>query len=167
MKKKFMVIALAAAITAIFAASAFALSNGAQVKNFTLKDTEGHSVSLEQFRGKVVVLNFWATWCPPCRNEMPEFNEMNKEFKKSGRAVLLAINMTDGQRDTPEKAAKFMKDNKYTMTTLLDTEQTLADYFSIRYIPSTYVINAQGKLVGQIQGGTTKAAVMKLVDEAK
>ncbi len=165
--KKFMIFALAMAVTAVFAASAFALSNGTQVKNFTLKDLSGKSVSLDQYKGKVVVLNFWATWCPPCRQEMPEFNELSKEFAKSGQAVLLAVNMTDGQRDTPAKVAAFVKDNKYTMPVLLDTEQSLAEYFSIRYIPSTFVINAQGKVTGQIQGGTTKAAVMKLVNEAK
>lgn len=165
--KKFMVFALAAAVTMVFAASAFALSNGTQVKNFTLKDLSGKSVSLDQYKGKIVVLNFWATWCPPCRQEMPEFNEMSKEFAKNGNAVLLAVNMTDGQRDTPAKVASFIKDNKYTMPVLLDTEQSLAVYFGVRYIPSTFVINAKGKLTGQIQGGTTKAAVMKLVDEAK
>ena len=165
--KKFMIFALAMAVTAVFAASAFALSNGTQVKNFTLKDLSGKSVSLDQYKGKVVVLNFWATWCPPCRQEMPEFNELSKEFAKSGQAVLLAVNMTDGQRDTPAKVAAFVKDNKYTMPVLLDTEQSLAEYFSIRYIPSTFVINAQGKVTGQIQGGTTKAAVLKLVNEAK
>ena len=165
--KKLMVFALAMAITALFAASAFALSNGTQVKNFTLKDLSGKSVSLDQFKGKTVVLNFWATWCPPCRQEMPEFNDMSKDFAKNGSAVLLAINMTDGQRDTPAKVASFIKDNKYSMTVLLDTDQSLAEYFGVRYIPSTFVINSKGKLTGQIQGGTTKAAVMKLVNEAK
>jgi len=60
-----------------------------------------------------------------------------------------------------------MKDAGYTMTVLLDSNQELAEYFGIRYIPSTFVINGEGKLTGQIQGGTTKAAVLKLVEEAK
>ena len=68
MYKKMMLLILALLVSAAFASSAFALGNGAQVKNFTLKDLSGKSVSLDQFKGKVVVLNFWATWCPPCRN---------------------------------------------------------------------------------------------------
>ena len=90
MYKKSMLLLFALIASALFASSAFALGSGAQVKNFTLKDLSGKNVSLDQYKGKVVVLNFWATWCPPCRNEMPEFDEMNKEFKKSGGAVLLA-----------------------------------------------------------------------------
>ena len=166
MYKKMMLLILALLVSAAFASSAFALGNGAQVKNFTLKDLSGKSVSLDQFKGKVVVLNFWATWCPPCRNEMPEFDEMNKELKKSGDAVLLAVNITDGRRETKSKVEKFMKETGYTMTVLLDSDQELAEYFGIRYIPSTFIINREGKLTGQIQGDTTKAAVMKLVGEA-
>ena len=167
MYKKSMLLLFALIASALFASSAFALGSGAQVKNFTLKDLSGKNVSLDQYKGKVVVLNFWATWCPPCRNEMPEFDEMNKEFKKSGGAVLLAVNMTDGRRETKSKVESFMKDAGYTMTVLLASNQELAEYFGIRYIPSTFVINGEGKLTGQIQGGTTKAAVLKLVEEAK
>ena len=96
MYKKFLLLFLALTVASVFATSAFALGSGSQVENFTLKDLSGKSVSLNQFKGKVVVLNFWTSWCPPCRNEMPEFNEMSKEFKKSGDAVLLAVN-TDGR----------------------------------------------------------------------
>ena len=85
----------------------------------------------------------------------------------AGGAVLLAVNMTDGRRETKSKVESFMKDAGYTMTVLLDSNQELAEYFGIRYIPSTFVINGEGKLTGQIQGGTTKAAVLKLVEEAK
>ena len=81
--------------------------------------------------------------------------------------VLLAVNMTDGRRETKSKVENFIKETGYTMTVLLDSDQELAEYFGIRYIPSTFVINKDGKLTGQIQGGTTKAAVMKLVEEAK
>lgn len=165
--KKILAILAAAAMTMIFQASAFALADGTQVKDFTLKDLAGKSVSLSEYKGKIVVLNFWATWCPPCRQEMPEFNELSKEFARDGKAVLLAVNMTDGRRDTKSKVADFIKANKYTMPVLLDENQSLANYFGVRYIPSTYIINASGKLTGQIQGGTTKAAVMKLVNEAK
>ena len=79
------------------------------------------------------MLNFWATWCPPCRGEMPEFDELDKEFKKTGEAVLLAVNLTDGRRETPERVAKFLKETGYTMTVLLDEKQEAASFFGVRY----------------------------------
>ena len=150
-----------------FVASAYALDNGSKVPNFTLTDLSGKNVSLSDYKGKVVVLNFWASWCPPCKAEMPEFNEMDREFKKSGDTVLLAINMTDGRRETKKKVETFISEQKYKMRVLLDSEGKASNLFDIRYLPTTYVIDAEGTVTGQLVGGTTKNAVMKLVKEAK
>ena len=150
-----------------FVASAYALDNGSKVPNFTLTDLSGKNVSLSDYKGKVVVLNFWASWCPPCKAEMPEFNEMDREFKKSGDTVLLAINMTDGRRETKKKVETFISEQKYKMRVLLDSEGKASNIFDIRYLPTTYVIDAEGTVTGQLVGGTTKNAVMKLVKEAK
>lgn len=150
-----------------FVASAYALDNGSKVPNFTLTDLSGKNISLSDYKGKVVVLNFWASWCPPCKAEMPEFNEMDREFKKSGDTVLLAINMTDGRRETKKKVETFISEQKYKMRVLLDSEGKASNLFDIRYLPTTYVIDAEGTVTGQLVGGTTKNAVMKLVKEAK
>ncbi len=150
-----------------FAGAAYAIDTGAKVHNFTLADMDGKSVSLSDFKGKVVILNFWATWCPPCKGEMPEFDAMDKNLKKSKEAVLLAINMTDGKRDTKAKVADFIKKNRYGMRVLLDTDGTAADIFSIRWIPTTVVIDRNGVLFDQILGPTTKESVMKIVKEIK
>ena len=150
-----------------FVASAYALDNGSKVPNFTMTDLSGKNVSLSDYKGKVVVLNFWASWCPPCKAEMPEFNEMDREFKKSGDTVLLAINMTDGRRETKKKVETFISEQKYKMRVLLDSEGKASNLFDIRYLPTTYVIDAEGTVTGQLVGGTTKNAVMKLVKEAK
>lgn len=158
----------------VFATAAYAfgtsdasLSKGAKPQDFTLSDVSGKKVSLSDYKGKVVVLNFWATWCPPCRGEMPEFDAMDKEFKASGEAVLLAVNMTDGKRETPKKVAKFISENGYGLRVLLDTEGKAANIFSIQYLPTTYVLTPDGKVSGQLVGGTTKEAVMNLVRKAK
>lgn len=163
---KFFALLCALLAFAAFAPMAQAYDAGAKIPNFTLQDMNGKKVSLADYKGRIVILNFWATWCPPCRAELPEFNEMNNELLKSKEAVLLAINMTDGMRDTKEKVASFLKENKYGIRVLLDSGK-VADMFSIRGIPTTAVIDGKGVLRGQIVGSTTKANVMKLVKEAK
>lgn len=152
---------------ALFALPSFAAGNGGSARDVVLTDMSGKQVSLDSFKGKTVVLNFWATWCPPCRGEMPEFDDLNKEFQKTGEAVLLAVNLTDGRRDTPERVAEFLKETGYTMTVLLDETQEAASLFGVRYIPTTFVLDKDGELIGQIQGATTKEAVLKLVRGAK
>ena len=92
---------------------------------------------------------------------------MDREFKKSGDTVLLAINMTDGRRETKKKVETFISEQKYKMRVLLDSEGKASNLFDIRYLPTTYVIDAEGTVTGQLVGGTTKNAVMKLVKEAK
>jgi len=152
---------------AIFATFAHATQKGSKASNFTLMDLDGNEVSLKQFEGKPVVLNFWATWCPPCRNEMPEFNELDKQFKKTNEAVLLMINMTDGRRDTKENVEKFMKRNNFDMKVLLDTEGNAAQLYNIRYLPTTYIINSKGVVSGTLTGGTDKANVLKMLKGIK
>lgn len=167
MRRKFFVMAAAFALALFAAAQAFAVGSGQMARDIVLRDMAGGDVSLDSFKGKTVVLNFWATWCPPCRGEMPEFDELDKEFKKTGEAVLLAVNLTDGRRETKERVEKFMKETGYGMTVLLDDKQEAAMFFGVRYIPTTFVLNENGELVGQIQGATTKDAVLKLVREGK
>ncbi len=154
-----------AALTAaaLFVSHASALGAGALAKDIILRDMSGKDVALDSFKGKTVILNFWATWCPPCRGEMPEFDELDKELKKSGEAVLLAVNLTDGKRETPERVARFIKETGCGMTVLLDDRQEAASYFGVRYIPTTFVIDADGNLAGRIQGAATKEAVLDLL----
>ena len=168
MRRKFFatfVMSLLAA--ALFAVPAFAVGSGALAQDITLTDMSGKHVSLDSFKGKPLIINFWATWCPPCRGEMPEFDALDKELKKSGEAVLLAVNLTDGRRETPERVAEFIKETGYGMTVLLDETQEAASFFGVRYIPTTFVLDKDGNLVGQIQGATTKAAVLELLGKAE
>ncbi len=152
---------------ALFAVPSFAVGSGELARDIVLTDMSGRQVSLDSFKGKTVVLNFWATWCPPCRGEMPEFDELNKEFQKTGEAVLLAVNLTDGKRETPERVAEFLRETGYTMTVLLDEKQEAASFFGVRYIPTTFILDKDGRLAGQIQGATTKDAVLELLRKAE
>lgn len=162
------IIAVLIVLTIYLCSAAFAddASSELKVKDFALKDLAGETVHLSDFAGRVVVLNFWATWCPPCRDEMPEFAELDDGLNEYD-AVLLAVNMTDGKRETKSRVQKFISQNNYKMKVLLDEGCLTAGYFGVQYIPSTFVIDARGILCGAIRGSTTKEAVMALVEKAR
>lgn len=137
--------------------------------DFTLKDLEGKTVKLSDFRGKIVVLNFWATWCPPCREELPDLDEVSKELAKGEDAVFLGVNITDGIRDTESKVQKFVKDNKLSMQVLLDHGGKVASMepYVVEGIPTTFFINRDGSIYGKIPGATDKETIMKIIDQIK
>lgn len=166
LKRRLFVFAAVVALLCLTAAPSFALNKGAQAPNFTLSDVNEESISLVDLRGKVVVLNFWATWCPPCRSEMPEFDELDKEFKESSEAVLLAVNLTDGSRETKAKVQKFLDANGYGMRVLLDIGTRTAKAYNVMGIPTTLVINPKGIVSEVIVGATTKDAVLEAVKKA-
>lgn len=166
-RKQFFLPSVLMLLLTVFSGGAMALSIGEKVPDFALPGLNEKTIALSDFKGQKIILNFWATWCPPCRQEMPEFNDLNAELKQSGEAVLLAVNLTDGRRETKSKVTKFLKSNKYDLLVLLDTQSEAADMFSIRGIPTTIVIDSEGVMRGQIVGATTKAAVLKIVRNVK
>src|SRR5665647_176349 len=96
-----------------------------------LNDLQGQTVKLSDYNGKVIILNFWASWCPPCKAEMPELNQTATELANGQEAVLLAVNLTDGVRETVDKARKYINDNNYSMQVLLDNEGKAANAYKI------------------------------------
>ena len=128
-----------------------------------LEDLDGDPVALTDFAGQIVVLNFWASWCPPCRQEMPDLDELDKEFKESGEAVLITVNLTDGRRETKESARQFIDENGFGFTVLFDDQGLLASEYGISAIPQTFVLDRNGDVAGAIIGATTKATILKKV----
>jgi len=121
--------------------------------DFTVYDAEGNPVKLSDFRGKPVILNFWASWCPPCKAEMPDFQ---KEYEAQGQDVqFLIVNMTDGNRETVETASAYIAQQGYTFPVFFDTHYTAANAYQVRSIPATYFIDAQGYVVAQFTGALT------------
>lgn len=111
--------------------------------DFTIKDLKGNDVSLSDYRGKVVMLNFWASWCPPCRSEMPSMESLYKQLE--GMDVeIVAVNLGE----TKEVAAKFINKEKYTFDVLLDSDNKVGSLYGVRSIPTTYIINKKGELKG-------------------
>ncbi len=117
--------------------------------DFTLKDINGNDVSLKDYRGKLVFVNFWATWCGPCRAEIPAFVDLIDTYGKDGFAIL-GISV-DSPKDI-KKIPAFMEQMKMNYPVLLATEKVRMEYGGISSIPTTFVINREGKVLGRIVG---------------
>jgi thiol-disulfide isomerase/thioredoxin len=121
--------------------------------DFNLLDTNGGPVGLSGYRGKHVLLNFWATWCGPCREEMPSMEKLSRNFGGQGLAVL-AIN----QRENAALVNKFMKTHGLNFTTPLDTTGRVAGYYRVYGIPVSYLIDGNGQAIGMKSGPMDWAA---------
>ena len=118
--------------------------------DFTVYDLEGNAVHLSDFIGKPVVLNFWASWCGPCKMEMPDFQETYLELGEE--IIFLMVNMTDGSRETVEKASGFIAEQEYTFPVFYDTESNAAATYGVYSLPTTFFIDANGYAIAQATG---------------
>jgi peroxiredoxin len=127
-----------------YAASPVDLSGAAP--RFSLVDVNGKSVSLADFHGKVVILDFWATWCPPCKREIPDFIKLQSEYGSKGVQIVgIAL-------DQPTKVKAFVKDNGMNYPVLMGTNEVAASYGGVEAIPTTFVIDKSGKIVVKFEG---------------
>ncbi|MCX8129048.1 MAG: TlpA family protein disulfide reductase [Clostridia bacterium] len=137
---------------------------GPQVPDFELKDINGDSVKLSDYRGKVVVINFWTTWCRYCIEEMPDFNELGGEFEKAGDAVVLAVNVQEGA----DVVKSFLKKKELPfLKILLDETGEVAVSYGVSGYPNTYIVDKNGKLYKYIPGKTNKKTVLDFVNEIR
>ena len=127
-----------------------------EAPDFTAVDADGEEVKLSDYVGKPIVLNFWASWCTPCKSEMPEFNAAWEEL--DGEVQFLMVNMTDGARETVESAREYVEGEGFTFPVLFDTKSEAAIAYSAYSLPTTYFIDAEGyvtaRAVGAIDGET-------------
>jgi peroxiredoxin len=123
------------------------LKNRQDPINITLPLLGGGNASLSSYKGKIVILNFWATWCPPCRNEMPSMETLYQRFKNQGLEIL-AVDLGEERN----QVQKFIKDNRYTFPVLLDSEGKVSGQYGISSIPTTYILDRDGKIIGRIVG---------------
>jgi len=121
---------------------------GVRAPDFTLSSLDGRKVKLSDFRGKVVLLNFWATWCPPCKVEMPWLEDLQNQYGKNG-LVVLGVAMDDSE---PATIAKFASELGVNYQVLLGTDQVSDDYGDVQYLPTTFYINRDGAIVDKMTG---------------
>ena len=119
---------------------------GKDAANFVLSDLNGKTFNLEKLRGKVVVIDFWASWCGPCRETMPHVEKLHKEFKDKG-LVVLGINDED-----IDDAKRFVQKNGYTFPTLIDVESVVSEKYGVASIPQTLIIDRDGKIFAHFYG---------------
>lgn len=151
------------------AAAAEGLSVGNLAYDFTLKDYAGNDVTLSDYRGKIVILNFWASWCGPCREEMPDFQKIQDNITAAGAdadTVILAVNLTDGQYETKDTANGYMKDQGFTYPLVFD-DGSVSTLYKIYYIPETFILNKDGIIMKVIEGSTNLDTLNAALEEAK
>lgn len=127
--------------------------------DFTMLDMEGNEVKLSDFLGTPIVLNFWASWCPPCKAELPDFDDACKKYE--GKVTFLMVNLTDGQRETVEVAKSYIASQGYTFPVYFDTKYEAAYTYGVSSIPQTYFINADGSLEARATGMISAAQLEK------
>ncbi len=137
--------------------------NTMKTPNFCLEGLNGEKVRLSALMGKVIFLNFWASWCGPCKEEMPSMEELYQHYKERD-FVLLTISPDEG---SPEPTRKFIQKNLYRFPVLLDPGGKTLDLFNINRIPATVIIDKKGRIIGRAIGPRdwSKPEVFSLIDQ--
>jgi len=131
-----------------------------QQSDFTLTDLHGKAWALKDLRGQVVLVNMWATWCPPCRSEMPDLDSIYKRFKKDG-LIVLAITDEDAS-----KARQFVDEYRLGFPILLDPDKSVHKQYTIEGLPRSFVYDRDGKLVAQAIDMRTKKQFLEMLEMA-
>jgi peroxiredoxin len=130
---------------------------GARVPPYSAPDLDGRPVTLSALKGKVVVLNVWATWCPPCRQEMPALQRLHEELREQGlEVVAVSVDAPIGTFSGPGRPGgdigKFVEDYGLTFTVLHDREQSIEDLFLVPGLPTTFIIDRSGRITQKVVG---------------
>ena len=139
---------VAVTVTVLTATAPKVATVGQPAPDFTLKTADGKQVSLSQFKGKPVIINFWATWCPPCRLEMPALEEISHQAADKG-FVLLAVN----QEEDAKTVTSFLTQNHYDYLSVLDLDGSVSTKYQVSGIPTSIFVDANG-IVRDMHSGT-------------
>ncbi|MEN8076188.1 cytochrome c biogenesis protein/redoxin [Clostridioides difficile] len=137
--------------------------------DFTLKDQYGNEHTLSEYRGKTVFLNFWATWCPPCRGEMPHIEELYKEYEEnSGEVIILTVAAPNlGKEGSEEDIISFLNENNYNFPVVMDFGGEMVYKYDITGFPSTFIIDSNGYIVKKVVGAMDKKGMNNIIKMVK
>ena len=125
-------------------------NNKGQTSDLNWRNTKGEVISLANFKGKIVLLNFWATWCLPCIKELPSMERLQTKLKKDDFAIV-AINLDRGGGNVAARLLKRLKLNKLQL--YLDEENKLAKTLNVKFMPTTFIFDRKNRKLGKLQGG--------------
>ncbi|WP_240315631.1 peroxiredoxin [Sporosarcina sp. PTS2304] len=120
------------------------LDQGDLAPDFELTTLDGKTVKLSDYRGKTVLLNFWASWCPPCRSEMPHMQTYYTEQSEADNVEILAVNMTKTEKNKQQSAEEFVEEYQLSFPILLDKQSEVMKAYLVKVYPTTYIINEEG-----------------------
>ena len=132
--------------------------------NFVLKDQNGVKVSFSDYRGKVIFLNFWATWCPPCQRELPHIQELYEKYKDSNEVAVLTVVSPGGQEKNAAGIKSFLDEHNYSMPVLFD-DGSMYYYFQVTSMPTTFMIDKDGKPFGYVKGQLTPDMMETMIQQ--
>lgn len=133
--------------------------------DFIVYDKENNPVKLRDFKGKPIVVNFWASWCGPCRLEMPEFNQIYE--KEKDNIVFMMVNATDGIQETKEKATSFIEKEKYSFPVYFDKKIEAVNAYGINGFPTTLFINKDFEVVAAYQSRMSAETLIEYINKIK
>ncbi|MDN4094600.1 MULTISPECIES: TlpA disulfide reductase family protein [Bacillales] len=137
------------------------IEKGNMAPDFTLKSLDDQEFKLSQFKGKKVIINLWATWCPPCRAEMPDMQKFFEENKEDG-LIILGVNLTQSEKSR-DNVSTFLNEFGITFPVVLDEDNKVADTYQVVSIPTSYIIDSQGIIQEKIIGPMNKEMMEKLI----
>lgn len=134
---------------------------GEQAPEFSLKKGDGSTLTLSGLKGKVVVVNFWTTWCPPCRREIPDFIETYKNYNEKGVEIVgVSLDHQGWDVVTP-----FVKNNSINYPIVLGNVDTAKEYGDVRSIPTSFIVDKEGKIVEKFVGMLTKEQLEEILNK--
>lgn len=141
------------------------LNKGEQAPDFELTTLAGEPIRLSELQGKKVILNFWATWCPPCKAEMPHMQNFYEDYAETENVEIVAVNLTSGDREA--SVEEFVKDYGLTFPIPMDVEGEVGQKFQAITIPTSYIIDTNGMIQHKIVGPMDETMIQDFVSNIK